>query len=89
MDPRNMWNNIKIPYIHTLNSSDADAEGWLPVPSQNISSVLSSATLLLASLLQRQPPFSYLLTTTTLAAKNCGILSFRTGHIDPRFLLIG
>jgi hypothetical protein len=35
--PQDMWNNVKIPYIHSLNSSDADTDGWLPVPLRNVS----------------------------------------------------
>ena len=42
--PQDMWNNVKIPDIAYLNLSEADGNGWLPVPDGpvNYSSLLGN-----------------------------------------------
>src|SRR5208282_3416632 len=39
------WGNVKIPKMETLDPKTADKDGWMPVPSQNVSytSLIGSA----------------------------------------------
>ena len=34
--PQDLWNNVKVPDMSSLNASAANAEGWLPVPKDNV-----------------------------------------------------
>ena len=34
--PQDLWNNVKIPRMASLNTSSVDANGWLSVPTQNV-----------------------------------------------------
>jgi hypothetical protein len=35
--PSDIWGNVKIPILQDLNASLADANGWIPVPTSNVS----------------------------------------------------